>query len=130
MNKDLFYKKMQPFFESGLAREIYSSDQVCMLSFGEICYVGCTYELMDGSPIGVFMSPDVMKNIVKENRQIYPLLQVMFNDFDRFKGMIFDFSQDINIWKNWIIENKNNNVSTIDYQLEEEIAKISKDKLK
>lgn len=130
MNKDLFYQKMKPLFESGLAREIYSSDYVCMFSLGEICYIGCTYDLMDGSPIGMFMEPNEMKQIVKNNRKIYPILKYMLNDFERYKGMIFDFSQDINVWKEWIIRNKNKNVCLIDHQLEEEIDKISKKKMK
>lgn len=127
MNKELFYQKMQPYFEQGMVREIYSSDHVCIVSFGDVCYVACPYILLEGEPYGIYMNPNIMKKIVEKNRFIYPLIDEVFSDVELNKNLIYDFSSDsIDFWKQWIIQNRKS--SKIDYNLEEEIAQMSKSK--
>lgn len=127
MNKELFYQKMQPYFEQGMAREIYNSEHFSILSFGERVYLACPYILLENQPYGIYMNPSVMKKIVEKNRKIYPIINEVFSDIELNKDLIFSFdASKLDFWKKWIIENKN--VNKIDYHLEEEIAQMSKNK--
>lgn len=124
MRKQIFYEKMQPYFNQGLVREIYSSDHVAILSVGEIVYVACSYILLANEPCGIFVNGNVMKKIVKKNRYIYPLIQRVFSDVEENQNLIFDFSYDnIGFWKKWFGENQN--VNKIDPKLEEEIQRMA-----
>ena len=92
MNKDLFYQKMTPYFQQEMVREVYSSDHVCILSLGEICYVACSYVLLNNEPFGLRVTEDVMKKIVENNRYIYPLTDQMFSNLNKYQGLLYDFS--------------------------------------
>ena len=127
MNKELFYQKMQPYFNEGMVREIYSSEHFTILSFGEKVYVACPYILLNNEPYGIYMVPSVMKRIVEKNRKLFPIINEVFSDVASNKDLIFYFSSDrIDFWKNWLVQNKN--VNKIDYHLEEEIAQMAKNK--
>lgn len=129
MNKELFYQKMQPYFEQGIVREIYNSEHFSILSVGERVYVACPYILLENEPYGIYMNPSVMKKIVEKNRKIYPIIEEVFSNIALNKDLIFVFnSNKIEFWKKWIIENKN--VNKINYSLEEEISEMSKSKSK
>lgn len=120
IKKERFYKKMQNYIDTGLAREIYSSDDICMFNFGDVCYVACSYELMDGVPIGILMSPNLMKGIIEKNRRYYPLLMELLND-EKCHDLIFDFSLGVKKWSEWLDNEKRRGVSSVNYELEEEI---------
>ena len=129
MNKELFYQKMQPYFDQGMAKEVYSSDYLSIIRFGERVYVACPYVLYNNQPYGIFVNSSVMKKIVENNASFFPILQVVFNNISSNRNLFFLFSQDkIGFWKDWI--QKNSHVNKVDFQLESEINQIKKGKSK
>lgn len=123
LDKERFYQKMQPYFDQGMVREIYSSLDFSILSFGERVYVACPYFSEDEPPFGIYMTSDVMKKLVKKNRLIYPLTSQVLNKLS--SNLLFNFDlKRLEFWKQWIRDNKD--VNKIDYNLEAEIAQMSK----
>ncbi len=124
-DKKKFYQKMQPYFDQEMVREIYSSLDFSILSFGERVYVACPYFSDDEPPFGIYMTPNVMKKLVEKNRLIYPLATKVLNNLS--SNLLFNFDlKRFEFWKQWIIDNKD--VNKIDYNLETEIAQMSKNK--
>lgn len=124
IDKDLFYRQMQPYFEQGLVREVYSSDDVCILAFGELCYVACPYILANNQPFGIYTNHNFMKKLVDKNRLIYPLVEEVCHDVNAMERLVYNFPiEKIDFWKKWIEDFNIKGISEIDHQLEEQIGK-------
>lgn len=129
MDKEKFYEQMQPYFEQGLVREIYSSDHLCMLCFGELCYVACPYVFLDNAPFGVYVTHNSMRKLAQKNRLIYPYVNEVISDLSVGKNMFYDFPIDkIDVWKKWIADTRLTAKPKIDHQLEFELSGMSKRK--
>ena len=124
-NKKLFFEKMQPYFDKGLARVVYGSDHVTIISLGEVYYVACMHILLDGVPVGVYVNENVFRKIVNKNRFIYPLIDDVFSDVKLNNDIIFDFTPDTERWEKWIEDARQKNVCRINPEFEEEINRLS-----
>ncbi len=127
--KKKFYKMLEPYFQQGLVREIYSSNDACVLSVGEIYYVVCPYLIIDNIPLGLKLSQDHIKEVIEDKELFDLVIENVFNDFDKKKDMVFPFSKgDLESYKEWIKECKTDGISEVDYNFEEELAQMSKGK--
>ncbi len=125
MNSELFFQKMQPYFQNGVAREIYRSATECIISFGEICYVACPFVEfgLDDNPIGIYMNEEVMKEVINNPGYIYTIAEIVLSDLETNKKLFFNFSiENMENIDKWIKENRAK--SQIDPALEAEIAQM------
>ncbi len=107
LNKELFYQKMQPYFDAGIVREVYRSDSLCMLSVGEKVYVACPYLLWADHPYGIYMNEKVMLDIAQVNGELFTIIEQMLGDLNRYKRILYYFhSERIDYWKQWIVDNR------------------------
>lgn len=118
--KDKFLVKMQPYYQAGILREIYMCDHFSVYAFGETLYIACPHIMLDDIPYGLYMTPSVLRKIIKAHRRIYPIIDEIFSDVELNKDLIFMLQKDrIQWWKTWLIENQN--VDKIDKNFESEI---------
>ena len=73
MEKDIFYEKMQSYFDEKIVREVYSSNHICILSVGEACYVACSYALLNDEPLGIFINSNQLEEISEDNTIAFSL---------------------------------------------------------
>lgn len=129
MEKELFYNKMKPYFDKGMVREIYNSESGVIFSFGETNYVACPYQLIDNSPIGIYVNERTIKKIVEDEPYMLGLINYIFNDPYKYRSLIYNLSPNkIDDWKKWVADILKKSGSEINYQLEEEIQQMSKNK--
>lgn len=122
-----FFQKMQPYYDAGLIRNIYVSDHLCILAFGELLYVACPYIPISDMPVGIYMNEHIMKQLVEKNRLIYLYVNEVFSDVKSNRNLIYDFSASkIDIWKEWLKEERNKVKSAINPIFEKEIQMLSK----
>ena len=120
VHKDKFLIKIQPYSKAGLLREIYRCDHFSVYAFGEIVYIACPHIMLDDIPYGLYMTPPVLRKIVKTHRKIYPIIDEIFGDMELNKDLIFMLQEDrIQWWKTWLVDNQN--VNKIDKDFEREI---------
>lgn len=125
LEKNLFYKKMRPYFDNGILREICSTDDFSVMSLGEIYYVACPFSLLADEPYGIYMNQNVLRKIMKDVSEFYATLQDIINDLANCKKIFFYFSiEDINLYKQWIKENAH--AIRYDYDFEAELKELSK----
>ena len=125
MNKELFYKNIHPYEQLGMVREVCSTEHLTIISLGEIVYIVCPYILAESNyALGVYMNSESIKQIIKNDNDIYPYISAVFNDIDKRDKLTLCFSPEkIDYWKKWIDNNKG--INKIDYQLEEELNSIN-----
>lgn len=126
--KDLFYQKLQPYFEQGLLREVVSNEHFAILSVGDRVYVACPYIMLDNMPYGIYLKENGLRLVCNDNAMIYSMSLDLLKNINKYQKLLFVFSEDrINFWKKWIAENKN--VNKMNYEFEEELnSKIKSSK--
>jgi len=68
MKKTKFYEKTKLYFEEGLFKEIYSSDQISICNVSNTEYLAFIYDLFeDDLEIGICIKPDIILKIVEDN---------------------------------------------------------------
>ncbi len=124
-NQYKFYAKMQPYFDKGMVRIIYSSEDVVILALGEICYIACSCILINDEPIGIYATERIMRKVVVNNRYIHMLLHELLSDIYKHRGSFYNFPvTKIDIYEKWIDDNKNKGISAIDLEFERELAEL------
>ena len=67
MKKEKFYEKTKLYFEEGLFKEIYSSDQISICNVSNAEYLAFIYDLFeDDLEIGICIKPDIILKIVED----------------------------------------------------------------
>ena len=123
--KELFYQKMQPYFDNGIVREVCASEFMCVLSIGEQIYVACPFVLLDNSPFGIFMNHSVLKKMVVNERKFFSLLKNIIENIYEYKQLVFYFSED-NLEKlKSSVSGKISNKNYVDHDFEEELIEIN-----
>lgn len=131
MNKEKFYEKMNPYFEQGLMREVYSGENASILSVGELFYIACPLDILStkGEPFGVYFTNDGLKKITDNNAYLYSVLYILLDDMKNQQSRFYPFAADkVDFWKSWINERKKTFKSLIDYSFEQELNKSVKSK--
>ena len=122
--EEQFYQKIQPYIEQGILREVCNTKDFSIVSVGERAYAACPYVLLSDEAYGIFMSPGIMKKIVSDSDNIYPLMKNIFDDIKTNKNLLFDFREEsIDFLKQWIKDAAH--VDLIDYDLEEELHQMN-----
>lgn len=125
IERDLFYQNLQPYFEQGMLREVYSNEHFTILSVGERVYVACPYIMLDNMPYGIHVNEKGLRVIANDNMRIYSMSLDLLNNIEKYQELLFVFSEDrLDFWKKWIAENKN--VNKINYKFEEELNSKTK----
>jgi len=120
MYQEKFLVKIQPYVEAGLLRKIYMCNHFSVYAFGEKIYIACPHIMLDDTPYGLYMTPSVLRKIIKTHRKIYPIINEVFDDIELNKDLIFMLQEDrLQWWQKWIIDNQN--VNKIDKDFEREI---------
>ena len=125
-----FFKLLRPYYEAGLIRDIYKSDHLCILAFGELVYIACQYSLYAGAPVGIYVTYDSIKKMIKKNRVIYPYTEKVLSRMDiDCKQLIYLMpASELERWKAWQAENQRRvdekeAKTRIDPEFEKEIQK-------
>ena len=131
--KELFYQKMQPYFDNGIVREVCASEFMSVLSIGEQIYVACPFMLLKtspygNSPYGIFMNHSVLKEMVVNERKFFLLIKDIFKNIYEYKQLIFCFSED-NLEKfKSSVSGKISDKNYVDHDFEEELIEINQQK--
>lgn len=68
MKKEKFYEKTKLYFEEGLFKEIYSSDEISICNVCNTEYLVFIYDLFnDGLEIGICIKQDIIPKIIEDN---------------------------------------------------------------
>lgn len=121
----MFYKKMQPYFDNGILREICNTDDFSVMRLGEIIYVACPYLLLADEPYGIYLDQDLLRKYMKDRSAFYSLVREVINDLTKYKKIFFYFSiEDIDPYKQWIKDNAH--AIRYDNDFEAELKELSK----
>lgn len=106
-DKELFYVKMQKCFDDGIIREVYSTNNLCVLNVSDIYYVVCPYYL---SRINIFgfllLKESIEKDVLRDERIFFQCLKSL--DAEEFNELAIDL--DPNNYSNvveWVKQNIN-----------------------
>lgn len=125
--KAIIYEQLQPAFDAGMLREVYTSDYMSIFAFGEICYVGYPFRLIDGDAVGVRIPAKRLETMVKDNAYFYKLFQIVGSNSKKFQDAIFILKpQHLDYYKRYIAEIKARKVSDIDPELELKAKNLGK----
>lgn len=104
----MFYQKIQPYFDEGILRMVYEAECLVIFAFGEICYIACPFVMVNNEPSGLYVSSKVIRELVSNNRYIFPLMKKIFGDIQKYQSLFYNFPEDkIDIWKVWIKDDCN-----------------------
>ena len=67
--KETFYDDLKAFFDSGLMKELYMTDKLCICELGQFTYIVFTFikDAESGKQIGFTASHPVIKKIEKND---------------------------------------------------------------
>ena len=126
-----FFHLLRPYYEAGLIRDIYKSDHLCILAFGELVYIACQYNPFAGAPVGIYVTYDSIKKMIKKNKVIYSYTENILSRREKdCKQLIYLMPKsELERWKAWKVENQrrvdeNEAKSRIDPEFEKEIQKL------
>lgn len=126
--KEKFFTNIEPYISNGVLKEIYSNDEFCIMNFGELFYIGCLYNGIDGIPFGTMIAAQDIKKVVENNVLFFMYLKEMGKE-GFYKRSISLEKENLNKAISYIERKKQSGATSIvDHALEEEIMNMNKSK--
>lgn len=127
--KEKFYELMHEYFEKKIVREIYNSDDMCILNFSDLFYLGCPYfSAEDGKTFGMMLGLESVPKIVKDNNLYFETLKSL--DAITLDKITIDLSlENLPKLQEWL-KSQVSPSKFVNYALEEEIMNMTKNKSK
>lgn len=125
-NKEIFYKDSMAFFEAGLLKEIYSSDELCICNIANQCYGVFPYVKTPSGQSCLLIIPKHVKEII-ENPSF---LTMLVNSLDHKTLVSRSIALNNKTFKLMEEMKKRNDINgptkDIDFEMEEELMAKNK----
>lgn len=133
MNRELneeqaaYYQKMQGYYDAGIVREVYATDDFALISLGELCYLIMPYMMLGAEPVGVFADENCIRGIVSGELHFWMYMKHIFSNIDTYSNIIYNMSSEkVDVWVKWVEESRPKVVCQINLELEKEIPHMAK----
>ena len=129
LNDEKFYISMKKFFDAGVLKEIYSSNDLSICNISNCCYAAFDYDMCSQTkvPFGIVLEPKYLNSIMEDNNRFYNWLNTISKE-EQQKLMIHCDERNFNIMlQEKQKTDKNGSIISLEYE-QELIEKYEKNK--